>query len=70
MPTFDFRKWAKAHFWSNFGHFFERNFELVVTFGQKKWAFARFYFESGHAGTVAITGFEGFLPTFPLFFFI
>ena len=38
--------------------------------GQKKWAFAHFYFKSGQAGIVAITGLEGSLPTFPLFFFI
>nr|DAR15065.1 MAG TPA: hypothetical protein [Caudoviricetes sp.] len=42
----------------------------MPVFGQKKWVFAHFQNKSGRAVTVAITGFEGSLPTFPLFFFI
>ena len=67
LPTFGFEKWVFAHFYLGFEVSISENFRKNRIFAQKKWVFAHFYFKSGQPETVAAQGFEGFLPTFPLF---
>ena len=43
-------------------------YSVFLHFWPKKWAFAHFFLKSGHAETVGIKGFAGFLVKSPLFF--